>query len=242
MNSSQHSLLNCLKTRGPQSVRRLATFLSITPMGIRQHLAELAEAGLVEPGEQRKQKRGRPLRLWQLSEAGHARFPDHHDLLASDLLTQLHSSLGASATEQLAKSVQLDRLPAQQHRLQELINTQTAAPLPNALPAEAAEFKQRLQALVTLRQEQGYMAELRLLPDGWLLVQNHCPIKHAALSSPGFCSAEIDLLQALLGPQATVERRDHLIAGARRCTFRVALADRVTRHDTLTADAATEAA
>jgi predicted ArsR family transcriptional regulator len=70
------------------------------------------------------------------------------------------------------------------------------------------------------------MAEVVEAPDGagWLLVENHCPICAAAALSPGLCRAELRAFQEALGPGAHVERTEHIVAGARRCAYRVTAA------------------
>jgi predicted ArsR family transcriptional regulator len=71
------------------------------------------------------------------------------------------------------------------------------------------------------------MAEV--LPDGpasFLLVENHCPICAAATACQGFCATEIDLFRAVLGPDVSVERVEHILAGDRRCAYRVSAAPR----------------
>jgi predicted ArsR family transcriptional regulator len=65
------------------------------------------------------------------------------------------------------------------------------------------------------------MAELRLTPSGWLLIENHCPIFAAASSCSAFCVAELSLFKQLLEGYATVERSDYLLEGARRCAYRI---------------------
>ena len=56
----------------------------------------------------------------------------------------------------------------------------------------------------------------------FLLAENHCPICIAARACQGFCRSELEVFKAALGPEATVERTDHIIAGARRCAYRIA--------------------
>jgi predicted ArsR family transcriptional regulator len=56
---------------------------------------------------------------------------------------------------------------------------------------------------------------------GWLLVEDHCPICAAATQCQGFCRSELALFRRCLGPEATVERTEHLLAGARRCAYRI---------------------
>ena len=77
------------------------------------------------------------------------------------------------------------------------------------------------------------MAEWRADADGFLLLENHCPICAAATACQGFCRAELDVFRAVLGPGVSVERTDHILAGARRCAYRivpVSTATPETRH------------
>jgi predicted ArsR family transcriptional regulator len=67
------------------------------------------------------------------------------------------------------------------------------------------------------------MAEWTRLDDGsFLLAENHCPICAAARACQGFCRSELELFKAVLGKRVTVERQDHILAGARRCAYRIA--------------------
>ncbi|WP_448681602.1 hypothetical protein [Pseudomonas nicosulfuronedens] len=67
------------------------------------------------------------------------------------------------------------------------------------------------------------MAEWLPAPDGqgWLFLENHCPICAAATVCQGFCRSELDIFRALLGPDFTIEREDHILNGARRCSYRI---------------------
>ena len=66
------------------------------------------------------------------------------------------------------------------------------------------------------------MAEAREEPDGsWLLVENHCPICAAASECQGLCRSELEIFRSVLGRKVSVEREDHILAGARRCAYRV---------------------
>ena len=77
--------------------------------------------------------------------------------------------------------------------------------------------------LVDIRTEERYMAAVAESDgEGYLFVENHCPICVAATTCQGFCAMELDVFRAVLGDSASVERTDHIIAGARRCAYRVA--------------------
>jgi predicted ArsR family transcriptional regulator len=78
--------------------------------------------------------------------------------------------------------------------------------------------------LAEIRREQGYMAECTKMPDGSiLLAENHCPICVAASTCQGLCREELSMFRALLGDKARVERTDHILAGARRCAYRITM-------------------
>lgn len=74
-----------LKSLGPQSAKMLADRISITTMGIRQHLQQLEQRELV-CYEEARTKVGRPTRYWSLTTKGHGQFPDRHQDLSRVLL------------------------------------------------------------------------------------------------------------------------------------------------------------
>ena len=67
------------------------------------------------------------------------------------------------------------------------------------------------------------MAESRAEGEGYVLVENHCPICVAATACQGFCRAELDTFREVLGPGASVERTEHIVQGDRRCAYRISL-------------------
>ncbi|MBL4571862.1 MAG: transcriptional regulator [Gammaproteobacteria bacterium] len=202
---SQDRIMHRLKTRGPQSVKILSKQLVMTTMGVRQHLADLEIKGLVGQTQEERQTRGRPVHLWKLSKSGHARFPDSHAQTTIELIDVIRSSQGEESLNQLIAS-RSDKIAAG-YRAQ----LQSAAP----------ELQAQIERLAQLLSDEGYMAEVRLLPDGWMLIENHCPIFGAATGCQQFCKSELDVFQRLFGDKATVTRTDHLLAGARRCAYKI---------------------
>ncbi len=202
---SQDRIMQRLKTRGPQSVKILSKQLDMTTMGVRQHLTDLESKGLVAQTQEERQTRGRPVHLWKLSKSGHDRFPDGHSQTTIELIDVIRSSLGEES-------------------LNQLIDTRSAkieASYRAELDATAPELQKQIERLAQLRTDEGYMAEVRLLPDGWMLIENHCPICSAATSCQQFCKSELEIFQHLFEKEATVKRTDHLLAGARRCAYKI---------------------
>ena len=65
------------------------------------------------------------------------------------------------------------------------------------------------------------MAESWAEGDGYVLVENHCPICVAATACQGFCRAEQETFREVLGPDVSVERIEHITAGDRRCVYHI---------------------
>lgn len=202
---SQSRIMHGLKTRGPQSVKILSKQLDMTTMGVRQHLSELESKGLVAQTQEERQTRGRPVHLWKLSEDGHRRFPDGHSQTALELIDVIRSTQGEDSLNRLIDS-RSEKIEAGYRK---------------ALEEAEPGLQQQIQRLAELRSEEGYMAEVRFLPDGWMLIENHCPICSAATSCQQFCKSELDVFKRLFEDKASVERTDHLLAGARRCAYKI---------------------
>ncbi|MFN2375329.1 MAG: helix-turn-helix transcriptional regulator [Candidatus Binatia bacterium] len=203
--SARDRVLFQLKTRGPQTAAALAGRLGVTPMAVRQHLQALEPDGLVTYTDERR-KVGRPARLWNLTPAAASRFPDAHADLTVDLLKAVRSTFGEEG---------LDRLVTERSRQQ---RTAYLA----RMPADGAPLEERLAALAAIRSDEGYMSEWSRQDDGsWLLVENHCPICAAATVCQGLCRDELSLFRELLGDRVSVNRGEHILAGARRCAYRI---------------------
>ncbi len=193
-----------LKTRGPQVIAELGTAFGVTSEAVRQLLVKAEADGLVVY-EDRREGRGRPKRFWRLSAAGHARFPDRHSDLTVSLLDAVVAEFGAEG---------LDRLIARREAEQRAAY--------RAATADAPSLSAKVARLAELRDREGYMAEWRAEDDGTLtLVENHCPVCAAATACRTLCRSELAIFRDVLGDGARVERTDHILAGARRCAYRV---------------------
>lgn len=212
MPASSERILLSLKARGPQSTQVLATQLGISLPGMRKHLTALARDGLVESGFVSAGV-GRPKRVWSLTGAAGARFPDTHAFLTVELLGAARAAFGEAGIERLISHREADARRRYQAAL-----------------ADCARLEDKLARLARLRSDEGYMAETSRDADGaHLLVENHCPICAAARACQGFCRSELALFAAVLGPDVRIERTDHILAGARRCAYRVTTAPEGTR-------------
>jgi predicted ArsR family transcriptional regulator len=87
--------------------------------------------------------------------------------------------------------------------------------------ASATSLREKVRRLVKLRTDAGYLAQMQAAPDGFLLIENHCPICRAARACTGLCRQELEVFQAALGRDVLIERTEHILAGARRCAYHI---------------------
>ena len=202
--STSEQTLFLLKMRGPQTAQQLAALLAITSMGARRQLEAAQDKGLVA-FEDVADKVGRPSRRWQLTPAGHARFPDRHADLTLELITQVKALFGDEGLEKLIGA----RERSSEAAYARLVDVRL-------------DLAQRVERLALVRDGEGYMASAEAQDDGSiLLVENHCPICAAATACQNFCRSELAIFQRVLGDDCTVERSEYLLEGGRRCVYRI---------------------
>jgi predicted ArsR family transcriptional regulator len=193
-----------LKSLGAAQAETVAHRLKITVQAVRQRLDRLLAENLVEFADQPR-GRGRPRRMWSLTVQAASLFPDTHAQLTVDLIGTIRSELGEPAFARLL-----------QRRAGEITATYRGRLV------DEPDMAKKLAALAEIRSAEGYMARLEELPGGgYLLIEDHCPICAAAAACQGFCSIELEVFRSLLDQGWQIERQDHLLSGARRCTYRI---------------------
>src|SRR5215470_14064296 len=202
---TRRAIVHVLKEEGAMDASALAERLQVSAMAVRQHLYALQDEKLVTYQE-RRQPLGRPAKLWQLTPAADRLFPDGYAELTLSLLESVGEAFGKAGLERLLELRTRDQIALYRPRM-----------------PERGALLGRVEALAAIRADEGYMASARRQSDGSvLLLENHCPICAAAVACTGLCAKEMEVFQAVLGPDVVVERTEHIVVGARRCAYRVA--------------------
>ncbi|MSW71581.1 MAG: helix-turn-helix domain-containing protein [Actinobacteria bacterium] len=187
---------------GPSTAADLAGRLDLTPAAVRRHLEHLLAEGIVESREQKvygTRGRGRPARVFALTEAGRDSFDQQYDDLAVQAMRFLAETQGEDAVVEFAR-----RRVAFVERDYGVV---TAAD-PDLTPAEA---------LARVFTQNGYAASVRDLPVvGEQLCQQHCPVSHVAHEFPQLCEAETEAIASVLGTH--VQRLATIAHGDGVCT------------------------
>ncbi|RPD42981.1 helix-turn-helix transcriptional regulator [Chitinophaga barathri] len=192
-----------LKTKGPQPLALIAEALKITTEGARFQLLKLSNEGLVNAITESK-GRGRPQQIWSLTSAGHARFSDKHADLTLKIIEKIRETLGEQALDAVIEA-----------------NTKEGIEKYSKEMEGATDLESKVACLARIRDNEGYMAEYEKEGDGFLLIENHCPICAAATACQNFCRSELLTFQTVLGQGVYIQRLDHIVYGARRCAYRI---------------------
>ncbi|MFC2954057.1 helix-turn-helix transcriptional regulator [Marinicaulis aureus] len=201
--ATRAAILDMLKREGELCASDIGPALSLTPMAARLQLYALEEEGLVEPRSQAK-GRGRPVKYWSLTAASARVFPDAHQSLAVEMIQSVEELFGAEGLQKFIKKHGDMQREAYGEKL-----------------SGAKTLGERVKKLAKARSDEGYMAEAKKDGRDWLLIENHCPICSAAKVCTGLCAGELKVFSDVLGKGATVTREEHILAGARRCAYRV---------------------
>ncbi|MCL9780379.1 transcriptional regulator [Vibrio sp. S4M6] len=196
-------ILQTIKTNGAVTAKQLSEALGMTTMGARQHLQGLENEGILEFHDI-KAKVGRPTRHWSLTAKGHAQFSDKHGELTIQMIDAIEQVFGHDGLQKVVE----------ERELQTFIQYKQALESSHSL-------EDKLDKLVQLREQEGYMAELNVTEQGFQLIENHCPICHAANRCPRLCQSELNIFQKLLGSETLITRSEHIIQGQRRCTYNI---------------------
>ncbi len=201
--ATRDEILDLLKRRGALCAGALGVALKRTAMAVRLQLYELEKDGLVTARSEAR-GRGRPVKLWTLTESSASVFPDAHQALAVEMINSVEELFGP---EGLARFIR-------QHG-----DKQRAAY--GAKLSSARSLGERVKRLAKARADEGYMAEAKQDGADWLLIENHCPICSAAKACTRLCAGELEVFSDVLGKDVAVAREEHILAGARRCCYRV---------------------
>jgi predicted ArsR family transcriptional regulator len=187
--------------QGPTTATALAESLSLTSAAVRRHLDQMLAEGTVEardPDVRRARGRGRPAKLFALTEAGRDQFEQQYDDLAAQALRFLAQSGGDQAVTDFARQ----RLAWVEGSVATLREQR-----PELTPTEA---------LAQVLRDAGFAATVHEGPVGEQLCQQHCPVAHVAHEFPQLCEAETEVFSRVLGRH--VQRLATIAHGDGVCT------------------------
>lgn len=212
---------------GPATAAALGERLGLTSAAVRRHLDALLTEGMIETRAARPRGprgRGRPARLFAITDSGRSAFYHAYDDTAASALRFIAAKLGEGAVVEFARQ--------QVHDLERRYGARL----------RAAPVEQRLRVLAESLSSDGYAASAGQAPGpgasperspggppvGEQLCQHHCPVAHVAAEFPELCEAETEAFARMLG--TPVQRLATIAHGDGVCTTHVTPRD-LGKHD-----------
>jgi predicted ArsR family transcriptional regulator len=184
---------------GPSTAAALSEKLGLTPAGIRRHLDALVGESILqarEPHAALVRGRGRPSKVFVMTDSGREKFEHSYDDLAVAALKFMSSQLGEQSIKSFAES-----------RADDIVKKATIS---------LSKRSHKGEALAKFLTEQGYAASVATKTHGEEICQHHCPIAHVAAEFPQLCEAETRAFSELLGTH--VQRLATIAHGDGVCT------------------------
>jgi DeoR family transcriptional regulator, suf operon transcriptional repressor len=197
--SAKKTLLTLLKRTPGASLKEIAAKLGVSRAGALKHLTKLEGEGLVAR-EYRAAKMGRPQVCFRLTATAQRIFPAAYTQAALSAMGFIERLQGRAAVVKMLEE-----------RAAELRERHTPRLAGKDLPGRVRELSQ-------IRDEEGYMSELkRPRRTGTELLEHNCPILAIAEKYGEACDVERRLFRDLLGTDVAVSHR--VVAGDPVCRF-----------------------
>jgi len=197
---TREAVARSILENGPSTAAELAERLGITPAGIRRHLDGLIADGTLdarEPHSALSKGRGRPSKVFVMTDAGREKFEHSYDDLAISAL-RFMSSKDPNFIKQFAEN-RADELE------KKIIKK-----------FESNKSATKVEALAEFLTVEGYSSTIHTVGAGHELCQHHCPIAHVAAEFPDLCEAETAVFSKTLGTH--VQRLATIAHGDGVCT------------------------
>ena len=196
---TREAVARSILENGPSTSAALSERLGLTSSGIRRHLDILVADSILEAREPRissTRGRGRPSKVFVMTDSGREKFEHSYDDLAVAALKFMSAQSGEHLVTAFAQSRADD------------IERKAAGVL--------AKSSNKLESLASFLSEQGYAASVGPRGNGEELCQHHCPSAHVAAEFPQLCETETEAFSKLLGTH--VQRLATIAHGDGVCT------------------------
>jgi len=181
--STDRSLLDMIRRRGPLTVAEMVSALGVTPTAVRNRLGRLVGSGMVERRTEHG-GRGRPKHTYQASVQAHKRLGQNY----ADLAVALWDEMMRTVEDRKLRRLMFSRIT---ERLADLYRSQVTG----------EGWEGRLVQLGTILHDRGIEAEVTPGDGGRMpvLKQHSCPYYELAETDRAVCAMERKMFEKVLG-------------------------------------------
>jgi predicted ArsR family transcriptional regulator len=197
--SPRGQIIKLIQRNGPMGIKDLRQAMGVSDTAIRQQLHYLIADGLIEATKAPSSGRGRPGKVYALTDNVRHLFACECEDLALALYEELLLEQGPEDVQRL-----LDRVGqrmAEQYRYQ----------------MRGLELQERVRTFASLLDDRGIMSDIRVEEDSIILHEYNCPYHELAAAHQEICQMERKMLSDVLGAEG--ELVDTIVDGHHRCSF-----------------------
>jgi DeoR family suf operon transcriptional repressor len=198
--STREVILRAIKQANEATVDQLASAADVSPVTVRHHLHSLQADGLLDVRSVRR-KVGRPYYVYTLSEQGNELFPQRYVHLSSRLLDELKARFPDEVVAELLHDVVAGIVDEHRERF------------------EALDFEDRLDYLVQLLAQEGFLASWEISDNGYRLTEYSCPYFSIGQKHVEVCVLDRQIIQSVM--ETEVKQQSCVLNGDDCCQFNV---------------------
>jgi predicted ArsR family transcriptional regulator len=196
--STREVILHTIKASPESTIDTLAEAADVSPVTVRHHINSLLADGMIEATAVRR-KVGRPYFVYTLSENGQELFPKRYVRLTSRLLDELKTRLPDDMVAEIFKGV-----------VQAILAD-------HAGEFETLSMEKRLDYLVAMLGDEGFLSSWEKTADGYKLIEYSCPYISVGHEHSEVCTFDKELMLTVL--QMPVQQHSCMLEGASCCEF-----------------------
>ncbi len=182
--------------------------LQINESAVRKHMDKLEGKGLVEH-HFKKVSKGRPKKLFSITDKGRGLFPRQMGLLVDGLFKALVSEYGEEEVGSLMEQVADNIYPYIVHSIME------------------EDPKERLEAAVENFEEMGFFCSLSSSGDAYTIEYKNCIFSDVSEEyGKMVCRVHTSLMQRIVGDDVEIEHENSILQGDDNCVQMIKLDDR----------------
>ena len=201
---TRERVLESIKRRGKATVKELTEEIGITPMAIRGHLNKLEKDSLIMVHSIR-QKLGRPIQVFTLTDKGESYFPKDYGRFAVELLADIQAVDGGKTLKKVTK--------LREERIKSGITE---------ILAKAKTPEEKVTSYCEFIEKHGHMPEIIKEDDEHFTLRvNNCALREIVAKFPCACHSEIGILRAVF-PEAKIKQVDNILKKDQVCSFEFA--------------------
>lgn len=197
---TKQKLLNILKKEPQITIKEIMVYFDISEIAVRRHIHELEQQGFLKKRSV-KQDIGRPYYIYELTEKGHATFPNEDKTLPLELLQDLEFLQGKQAVNE----VLAQRMKREKKQYLSAV--------------EDKNFDEKITAITNLQDKKGFIIEYDQTINGDYEIKNfNCPIINIASTYQQLCTNEQEVLTDVF-PNSDVLSKSCIATGEKVCKW-----------------------